>query len=56
MNLVDPVIVSPDAGGVARAKLFREGMDSIGVECQFAVIIKQRKVKGAVLACGVGVR
>jgi ribose-phosphate pyrophosphokinase len=47
-NLVNPVVVSPDAGGVTRAKLFREGLASMGVDAQFAVIIKQRTQPGVV--------
>ncbi|OQR98599.1 ribose-phosphate pyrophosphokinase [Achlya hypogyna] len=44
MELVNPVVVSPDAGGVARAKKFREwlvgkeGIENVGL----AMIIKQR--------------
>jgi ribose-phosphate pyrophosphokinase len=47
-NLANPVIVSPDAGGVTRAKRFRDGMSALGVECSFAVIIKQREQAGKV--------
>lgn len=49
-DLHNPVIVSPDAGGVYRAKKFKEGlehkyeMDDIGL----AMIIKQRARAGAV--------
>jgi len=47
-ELVNPVVVSPDAGGVARAKAFRKTymskMDEIKPSLQvgFAIIIKQR--------------
>uniref|UniRef100_A0A7S2CKJ3 ribose-phosphate diphosphokinase n=1 Tax=Octactis speculum TaxID=3111310 RepID=A0A7S2CKJ3_9STRA len=49
-NLKDPVIVSPDAGGVARAKNFMEGMGNICniSDVSLAVIIKQRARAGVV--------
>lgn len=47
-NLVKPVVISPDAGGVARAKLFREGLFSLGLEATMAVIIKQRSAPGVI--------
>jgi len=47
-NLQNLVIVSPDAGGVTRAKRFRDGMSALGVECNFAVIIKQRALAGVI--------
>lgn len=44
------VVVSPDAGGVYRAKKFREGLNSLGkVDAGLAMIIKQRKKAGQVL-------
>eukprot|EP00924_Labyrinthula_sp_SR-Ha-C_P005984 maker-scaffold_14-snap-gene-11.49-mRNA-1 protein AED:0.01 eAED:0.01 QI:63/1/1/1/1/1/2/37/427 len=44
-----PVIVSPDAGGVYRAKKFLEGLHkSSGVEAGLAMIIKQRSKPGEV--------
>lgn len=43
MDLNNPVIVSPDAGGVYRAKNFREALKrKHDVECSLAMIIKQR--------------
>ena len=42
------MVISPDAGGVARAKHFRDGLASIGVECGVAMIIKQRVAAGVV--------
>jgi ribose-phosphate pyrophosphokinase len=36
------VVVSPDAGGVARAKKFRDGLKKRGVDASLAMIIKQR--------------
>jgi len=42
------VVVSPDAGGVARAKTFLEGLASMGVAVSLAVIIKQRPAAGEV--------
>jgi phosphoribosylpyrophosphate synthetase len=47
-NLVNPVVVSPDAGGVTRAKAFLEGLTSHGVDASLAVIIKQRSRPGEV--------
>ena len=37
--LVKPVVVSPDAGGVARAKMFREGLEASGMRASLAMII-----------------
>lgn len=43
MDLLNPVIVSPDAGGVYRAKQFREALSKKHeVECGLAMIVKQR--------------
>lgn len=41
-------VVSPDAGGVYRAKRFREGLLRLGVDCGLAMIIKQRLRAGEV--------
>jgi len=35
-------VISPDAGGVYRAKQFREGLASMGLDAGLAMIIKQR--------------
>jgi ribose-phosphate pyrophosphokinase len=48
MGLHDPVIVSPDAGGVERAKLFIEGLHSFGLSPRLAIIVKQRAEAGVV--------
>lgn len=48
LGLYDPVIVSPDAGGVERAKTFIEGLQSLGVPSKMAVIVKQRAEAGVV--------
>ena len=45
-NLQNCVVVSPDAGGVARAKMFKEGLEASGVVCGLAMIIKQRVKAG----------
>merc|ERR1719384_816860 len=37
------VIVSPDAGGVYRAKRFRDGLKSVGIDAGLAMIVKQRE-------------
>ncbi|KAJ1632947.1 phosphoribosyltransferase-like protein [Pavlovales sp. CCMP2436] len=42
------VVVSPDAGGVARAKLFKDGLEAVGMSPTLAVIIKQRVKAGEV--------
>ncbi len=43
MDLINPVIVSPDAGGVYRAKQFREALTKKhDQDCGLAMIIKQR--------------
>ncbi len=47
-DLVQPVVVSPDAGGVERAKLFRDGLTKQGVKSELAIIIKQRKEAGVI--------
>ncbi len=47
-DLVKPVIVSPDAGGVERAKKFVEGMKANHVNANLAVIIKQRASAGVI--------
>ncbi|KAF8822043.1 phosphoribosylpyrophosphate synthetase [Cardiosporidium cionae] len=42
-NLVKPIVISPDAGGVYRAGKFQEGLISRGhTDCGIAMIIKQR--------------
>ncbi len=48
LGLYDPVIISPDAGGVERAKLFIEGLQSLGVPSRMAVIMKQRADAGII--------
>ncbi|CDU20070.1 hypothetical protein YYC_00532 [Plasmodium yoelii 17X] len=42
-NLYKPVIVSPDAGGVYRARKFQDGLNYRGMsDCGIAMLIKQR--------------
>ncbi|KJP89920.1 hypothetical protein AK88_00376 [Plasmodium fragile] len=42
-DLYKPVIVSPDAGGVYRARKFQDGLNHRGIsECGIAMLIKQR--------------
>jgi ribose-phosphate pyrophosphokinase len=48
LGLYDPVIVSPDAGGVERAKNFIEGLQALGVPSKMAIIVKQRAEAGVV--------
>jgi len=48
LKLKNPVIVSPDAGGVARAKKFREALAMYNVDADLAIIIKQRARAGVV--------
>ena len=49
-GLVNPVVVSPDAGGVYRAKRFREGLNlaAPGLDAGLAMIIKQRPKAGVI--------
>ena len=48
-DLENPVIVSPDAGGVYRAKKFREGLKKhYKVDAGLAMIIKQRRKAGEI--------
>lgn len=47
-DLESPVVVSPDAGGVARAKKFKELLSNRGVEAGLAIVIKQRADAGIV--------
>merc|ERR1719242_2740706 len=42
------VVVSPDAGGVYRAKQFREGLKAMGLDAGLAMIIKQRAAAGVI--------
>lgn len=46
--LTNPVVVSPDAGGVARAKQFQEGLNRKGKNANLAVIVKQRAKAGEI--------
>ena len=49
VKLVNPVVVSPDAGGVYRAKQFRDRLDSFyGIDAGVAMIIKQRRKAGVI--------
>lgn len=48
-ELVNPVVVSPDAGGVYRAKKFGEGLNRLKkIDCGLAMIIKQRVKAGQI--------
>jgi ribose-phosphate pyrophosphokinase len=49
-ELVNPVVISPDAGGVYRAKQFREGLNitSPAMDAGLAMIIKQRPKAGQI--------
>lgn len=42
------VVISPDAGGVTRAKIFKEKIAALGVQSEFAIIVKERGVEGAI--------
>ncbi len=47
--LKDIVVVSPDAGGVTRAKNFQSQLNSVGVkDTTLAMIIKQRAAAGVI--------
>jgi ribose-phosphate pyrophosphokinase len=47
-DLKNPVVISPDAGGIDRAKQFIEGLSAKGIQARLAVIVKQRKEAGQV--------
>ena len=47
-DLVSPVVISPDAGGVERAKKFIEGLAWHGIDAELAIIVKQRAEAGVV--------
>lgn len=48
LSLQNPVIVSPDAGGVERAKNFMDGLKTYGLDPGMAVIVKERVKAGEV--------
>ena len=48
LRLKKPVVVSPDAGGTARAKKFRDRLLKYGVNADLAIIVKQRSKPGEV--------
>lgn len=48
LKLHNPVVISPDAGGVARAKKFRELLGKKGVEAGLGMIVKQRAEAGKI--------
>jgi ribose-phosphate pyrophosphokinase len=48
LKLNNPVIISPDAGGVARAKKFRDTLAMYGIHAELAIIIKQRARAGVI--------
>jgi len=43
LNPDKTIVVSPDAGGVHRAKRFRDGLKKRGLDCGLAMIVKQRE-------------
>jgi len=47
-NLINPVVVSPDAGGVDRANKFLIGLEKQGVSADMALISKQRASAGVI--------
>lgn len=47
-DLVNPVVVSPDAGGVERAKKFIEGLQANKINSHLAMIVKQRAGAGVI--------
>ena len=48
LDLHDPVVISPDAGGVYRAKMFQDYMKAAGGNADLAMIIKQRSGAGQI--------
>lgn len=47
-DLIQPTVVSPDAGGVERAKKFIEGLSWYGIDAGLAMIVKQRAGAGVI--------
>ncbi len=47
-NLMNPVVVSPDAGGVARATQFIKNLENQGISADMALISKQRANAGVI--------
>lgn len=45
-GLSNLVVVSPDAGGVSRAKSFKQMLSIAGIESEFAIIVKERDIHG----------
>jgi ribose-phosphate pyrophosphokinase len=45
-DLSNMVVVSPDAGGVSRAKSFKQMLSIAGIESEFAIIVKERDIHG----------
>lgn len=45
-DLSNLVVVSPDAGGVSRAKSFKQMLNIAGIESEFAIIVKERDIHG----------
>jgi ribose-phosphate pyrophosphokinase len=48
LGLIDPVIVSPDAGGVERAKSVIDGLETLGISSRLAMIVKHRAEPGVI--------
>lgn len=48
LDLKDPIVISPDAGGVERANTFRQQMALLGVEADLGIIVKQRASAGMI--------
>lgn len=48
LDLLDLVIVSPDAGGVERAKNVIDGLQALGVPSRMAMMVKQRADAGVI--------
>jgi ribose-phosphate pyrophosphokinase len=48
LGLYDPVIVSPDAGGVDRAKNVIDGLQGMGIPTRMAMMVKQRADAGVI--------
>ena len=47
-NLINPVVVSPDAGGVERANKFLQNLEKQGISADMAIISKQRSGAGVI--------
>jgi len=53
LKMDNPVVISPDAGGVSRAKQFKGELRKHGIDAGFAMIIKQRAMPGVIASTNI---